>query len=68
MAERALIMTVPLSLGLCGPSSWLIDSQRPFPDAFAKVENGFVPPEICFVAHQATKHARLAIEDAATAK
>jgi pantetheine-phosphate adenylyltransferase len=40
-------------LGFCGPSlAWLI-TQRPFPDVFAKAENGFVPPEFCFVAGHA---------------
>jgi hypothetical protein len=39
-------------MGLCGPLfRWLTDTRHPFPDVFASAENGFVPPEICFVAH-----------------
>src|SRR6187397_2860677 len=51
--RNSLDHDVPLSLGLCGPPlAWLI-TQRPFPDVFAKAENGFVPPEFCFVAGHA---------------
>jgi hypothetical protein len=47
-----------LSLG--GPFRWLTDIQSRFPDVFASCENGFIPPEFCFVAHPAKKHSRLA--------
>jgi len=58
-----IISDGPLSLGLCGPSfRWLIGTQRPFPDVFAEAENGFIPPQICFVATRGTKHCRLAEE------
>jgi hypothetical protein len=52
-----------------GPLSWtfaarrfvrLIDIQRPFRDVFAEAENGFFPPEFCFVAVSGKKHGRLA--------
>jgi hypothetical protein len=35
-----------------------MDTQRPFPDVFAGVKNGFVRPEFCFVAVGAKKHGR----------
>jgi hypothetical protein len=35
-------------------------NQRPFPDVFASGNNGFVPPEFCFIANPGTKHSRLA--------
>jgi hypothetical protein len=37
-----------------------MDTQRPFPDVFAKAKNGFVAPEFCFVALGGKKHGRLA--------
>jgi hypothetical protein len=48
-------------MGLCGPSfRWLIDTQRRFPDVFASTKNGFVAPDICFIAARGTKQCRLA--------
>jgi hypothetical protein len=47
-------------LGLGDPFRWLIDIQRRFPDVFAEGENGFVPPEFCFVARRGKKQCRLA--------
>src|ERR1700692_3289828 len=53
----------PLSLGLRGPSFRCeLTNQPRFPAAFAKPENGFVPPEFCFVVHWRTKHCRFAKE------
>jgi hypothetical protein len=44
-------MTVPCHQAFAARSlPGLIATQRPFPDVFAKAENGFVPPEFCFVA------------------
>jgi hypothetical protein len=37
-----------------------MNTQRLFPDVFAKAQNGFVAPEFCFVAKAATKQCRLA--------
>src|SRR5260370_5345933 len=53
----------PLSLGLRGPSFRCeLTNQPRFPAVFAKSENGFVPPEFCFVVHWRTKHCRFAKE------
>jgi len=41
-----------------------MDTQRPFPDVFAKAQNGFVAPEFCFIAGWRTKQSRFAPEDA----
>jgi hypothetical protein len=61
MAERALIMTVPCHQAFAARSlPGLIATQCPFPDVFAKAENGFVPPEFCFVAGYGAKQGRLA--------
>jgi len=43
-----------------------MDSQRPFPDVFAKAQNGFIPPEICFVAEASDETMPAPLEDAAT--
>src|SRR6266851_351599 len=59
MAEIALIMTVPCH-GPLRPVVFvrLMDTQRPFPDVFAGVKNGFIRPEFCFVAVGGKKHGR----------
>jgi hypothetical protein len=45
-------------MGLFGPSfRWHVGNHPPFPDVFARVGNGFVGPEFCFVAARAMKHA-----------
>src|ERR1700676_2715756 len=61
-AERALIMTVPCHWALAARFVALTDTKRPFRDVFAKLENGFIPPEFCFVANRATKQCRPALE------
>jgi hypothetical protein len=43
-----------------------MDTQRPFPDVFAKPENGFVPREICFVAEGSDETMPPRLEDAPT--
>jgi hypothetical protein len=59
------MMTVPCHWALAAPSfRWLTDTKRPFPDVFARSENGFMPLEFCFVATAATKHGPVAWEDA----
>src|SRR5476651_1911353 len=50
MAESALIMTVPCHWAFWPVVRWLMNTQRLFPDVFAKTQNGFFPPKICFVA------------------
>jgi hypothetical protein len=37
-----------------------MDTRRPFPDVFAKAQNGFVLTEFCFIAVSGKKHGRLA--------
>jgi hypothetical protein len=41
-----------------------MDTKRLFPDVFAKAENGFVPPEICFVAEGSDETMPARLEDA----
>jgi hypothetical protein len=43
-----------------------MDSQRLFPDVFAKAQNGFFAPEICFVAEGRDETLPAPLEDAAT--
>jgi hypothetical protein len=41
-----------------------MDTQRLFPDVFAKAQNGFFPPEICFVAEGSHETIPARLEDA----
>jgi hypothetical protein len=60
-------MTVPCHWAFAARRfRWLTDTELPFPDVFAALQNGFVPPEFCFVALAAMKQCRLPLEDAAT--
>jgi hypothetical protein len=43
-----------------------MDTQRLFPDVFAKAKNGFFPPEICFVAEGSDETMPARLEDAPT--
>jgi hypothetical protein len=40
-----------------------MDTQRLFPDVFAKAQNGFFPPEICFVAEGSDETLPAPLED-----
>jgi hypothetical protein len=41
-----------------------MDTKRLFPDVFAKAQNGFFPPEICFVAERSDETLPARLEDA----
>src|SRR5258708_18967974 len=68
MAERALIMTVPCHYAFAARFVALTDTKRPFRDVFARSENGFIPPEFCFVADGGTKQCQPAQETHAARK
>jgi hypothetical protein len=40
-----------------------MDTQRLFPDVFARAQNGFFPPEICFVAEGSDETLPAPLED-----
>jgi hypothetical protein len=40
-----------------------MDTQRLFPDVFATAQNGFFPPEICFVAEASDETLPAPLED-----